>query len=314
MKTRKIIFLLWIVFGMLQSAFAQKFSASLSIDTNQIEIGDWVTAHVEFKVPKFKGAEKKYQIVELGQQVELVRTLPEKIDTYPNLAVYHQRFVVSAYDSGVFQVGPFMVTLNDGRKNDTAITNYLPLYVSTVPVDTTQAIKPINTILDVPYVWKEFVYWYAAGAVLLALLIALYFLWKWYTKKKPEEGKRPPLKVPLYVWVRGELKKLEEEKLWQKDEVKQYYSRLTDIVRMYLEYRYNWNAMEATTEEIALQVGKYDVNDIAKDLLLGILRNADLVKFAKVKPAPDTNMLCIKNAYDFVEMTKPAEQKQEDKK
>lgn len=297
-----------------QLVIAQKFSASLTLDTSQIEIGDWVTAQVEFKVPKFKGTEKKYQIEELGQQIELVRTLPEKIDTLPNLAVYHQQFVLSAYDSGVFQVGPFMITLTDGQKNDTAFTNFLALYVSTVPVDTTQPIKPINTVLNVPYVWKEFIYWYIAGAVLLALIVALVLWWRWYTKKKPEEGKRPTLKVPLYVWVRSELKKLEEEKLWQKDEVKQYYSRLTGIVRMYLEYRYNWNAMEATTEEISAQVSSYDVNDIAKDLLLGILRHADLVKFAKVKPAPDTNTLCMKHAYDFVEMTKPVEQKQEEKK
>jgi hypothetical protein len=85
----------------------------------------------------------------------------------------------------------------------------------------------------------------------------------WYLRR---EGKRKPLVIerpkprdPAHIWAKKELKKLEEEKLWQKEEIKLYYSQLTYILRMYLEYRYNWLALESTTEKISEEISAYDI-------------------------------------------------------
>jgi hypothetical protein len=65
---------------------------------------------------------------------------------------------------------------------------------------------------------------------------------------------RPKPVEPAHVWALAELKKLNSEKLWQKDEHKKYYSRLSEIIRSYLEYRYDVLALESTTDEIKVMI------------------------------------------------------------
>jgi hypothetical protein len=119
---------------------------------------------------------------------------------------------------------------------------------------------------------------------------------------------RPRPKEPAHIWANKELKKLEGEKLWQSDKVKEYHSKLTDILRLYLEFRFNYYAMEATTEEIIAEVNKREISMDASAKLQETLRLADFVKFAKMNPAPDQNTKSMQSALDFVEMTKQLEE------
>jgi hypothetical protein len=104
----------------------------------------------------------------------------------------------------------------------------------------------------------------------------------------------------------SELDKLKEEQLWQHDKVKDYYTRLTDIVRVYLEERYEVPAMEQTTQEILAEF-KGDSSEIKGKLFTGLqktLETSDLVKFAKYTPLADENHFVLVNAYTLVEETK----------
>ena len=65
-------------------------------------------------------------------------------------------------------------------------------------------------------------------------------------KKKPVPIDEKYLLAP-HVWAFKELEKLEKEKVWQQN-IKEYYSRLTDVARTYIELRYKVPAMEKTTE------------------------------------------------------------------
>jgi hypothetical protein len=148
---------------------------------------------------------------------------------------------------------------------------------------------------------------------LIAIIVGL-LLWKKYSKPKTVVIERPKPKDPAHIWARKELKKLEEEKVWQGDNVKLYYSRLTDVLRLYVEYRYGWYAMESTTEEIQTEIENYNLKEKAKENLLSILRAADLVKFAKMIPMPDANIRAMESAYKFIDFTEPNENKPEEKK
>ncbi|HWS01405.1 MAG TPA: hypothetical protein VN249_12360, partial [Prolixibacteraceae bacterium] len=91
------------------------------------------------------------------------------------------------------------------------------------------------------------------------------------------------------------------------DKVKDYYTRLTDIIRTYLEERYEVPAMEQTTQEILSQF-KGECSQIKGKLYTGLqntLDTADLVKFAKYIPLPDENHYVMVHAYSLVEETKP---------
>ena len=67
-----------------------------------------------------------------------------------------------------------------------------------------------------------------------------------------------------------------------------------------------------TTDEIVDALRAIDIEQKQKMDLLAVLRDADLVKFAKATPEADENELAYSKAYTFVEETKPVEQTLED--
>ena len=206
-----------------------------------------------------------------------------------------------------------ILSKNKSGTIDTVLSDYVFVRVTTVAVDTTKAIKPIKAPLDVPYSWNEFIPYIVGGIVLLLLIIAAIYFFRRSKKKKPIVVERPKPKEPAHIWARKELKILEEEKRWQHDEIKIYYSRLSDILRLYLEYRYNWFALESTTEEIIDNISSYSISEEAKGKLMMILEQADLVKFAKMTPLPDINIKAMENGFRFIDLTEQAEIKTEQK-
>src|SRR5690606_15598023 len=81
-------------------------------------------------------------------------------------------------------------------------------------------------------------------------------------------------------------------------------SRLSDILRAYLEYRYDVQALESTTDEISDLLADLKINNELKNRLLETLRLADFAKFAKATPMPEQNIRSIENAKSFVDRTK----------
>jgi hypothetical protein len=284
--------------------------ATLSVDSTHIMIGDQLKLRLAVKHPKNVKIYMPTPKDSIGR-MDFVRA--SKIDTIKQAddEVIAQSYLVSAYDSGNYVAGPVMVFFkNAGGNIDSVLSNSINISVSTIPVDTVKPYKPIKGPLEVPFTWREFLPYILGGLLLIILIVAGVWFWRKYRKAKPVVQGRPVPKDPPHIWVRKELKKLEEEKLWQKDQVKLYYSRLTDILRLYLEFRFNWLALESTTEEIESQIDSYNMKDKAKDSLLQILRTADLVKFAKMLPGPDANIKAMESANKFVDFTEPKEEKE----
>ena len=310
-KTQKIksatVFVCTLLFAFCFFANAQ-VSATLRADSSHIQIGDHL--NIRLTVKHSNNLVVPFPVVadSLGN-MELVST--SKIDTIIDAGnkSLSQLYTVSAYDSGEFHAGPVKVYFkNSTGELDSVFSNDIPVTVNTLDVDTTKPFKAIKAPLDVPYSWREFIYYIIAGVVLLIAIIVGIILYKKYKKQKPVVVERPKPKDPAHIWARKELKKLEEEKLWQGDNVKLYYSRLTDILRLYLEFRYDWLALESTTEEIQSEIENYNLKEKAKENLLAILRAADLVKFAKMVPMPDANIKAMENAYKFIDFTEPRPQ------
>lgn len=286
------------------SVVAQPVVATLKADSNTIVIGDKLNAKLIVNFPA--GTQISFpKITETIGTMEVVAVSEiEKSEQ-----VWSQIIAVSAYDSGDFRLGPIaLAAKNATGKIDTIISTYEFVRVNTLDVDTTQPFKAIKAPMDVPWTWSEFSRYIYPLLFLLMLIVAGIIMYRQQKRKKKPAPDRFVPKDPAHVWARKELKKLEEEKLWQQDEHKQYYTRLTDVLRLYLEYRYRWLALEETTEEIAARLELYPINDIAKKLLLDTLRNGDLVKFAKMAPMPEVNTKAMQAALEFIEITKPAEE------
>jgi hypothetical protein len=180
------------------------------------------------------------------------------------------------------------------------------LKFNTVAVDTTKPIKDIKPQLSAPFDWKGmFVYLLIFAAIVLAGVVIYYLL----KRRKPKTSTREEYdpKIPPHIIAIEALKRLDGEKLWQKGQVKLYQTRLTEILRTYIERRFGILALEMISREIVDAISKLNIpNDIIEKMKY-TLDTADLVKFAKYEPLPDENSLGMKNAIEFVNATIPIE-------
>lgn len=246
----------------------------------------------------------------LTEGVEVVDlSQPDTTRLNNNRLQIKQEVLVTSFDSGFYYIPPFKYVIEE----DTFATESLSLKI--VPVDvpeeaTAADVKDIKNVVAPPFVLWDFVpAWLLILIVAVVLIVvAVYFVARYYKQRKVEAAIPPEKRIPPYELAMQELKQLRESKLWQQGQEKQYYTRLVDILREYIDSRFGINAMEMTSSQIlaALQRNK-DTKEVNK-YLNEILSMADFVKFAKMRPMPDDNERVMHRAVDFVELTRPQSQ------
>ena len=211
---------------------------------------------------------------------------------------------LQAFDSGTYRLPEFVYV----SESDSARSNALTLNVVPVKVTADDPIAGFAKVAEPEGAqFFDFVpdwladYWWVFVLLLLAAAAAV-----WAMRRYKKEGTVLPKKpepTPYEVAISG-LRKLKEKKLWEQGMEKEYFTDLTDILRVYLNKRFGINAMEMTSREIMDHLYDSDVKD-KRDYVRQILNVADFVKFAKVRPLPADNIAAYDNAVKFVEETKP---------
>jgi len=184
-------------------------------------------------------------------------------------------------------------------------SNSLILYVKFPPVDLKKGPVDIKKPFSAPITFKEIAPWLLGIILLAAIIFLVIYAISRRNKNRPLFQRPPKPKLPPHLIALQELDKLKNEQLWQQEKVKDYYTRLTDIIRVYIEDRFVMAAMEQTTPEILDGFKNLQAQIDAKSVLelKEILELADLVKFAKLTPLPDENFNMLSNAYQFVKET-----------
>ncbi len=294
-------FLLLAVF----KSFSQTVTVHARLDTNEIMIGDQVTYAIEVKrnrndLVKFPAFEEK-----LTEDIEIVSKSP--VDSFwskkDQKYILNQTLLLTVFDSGLYYIPPQEFLFVTRQKKDTIRSAATYLEVYPFPLDTTQNIRDIKAIEKAPVTFSE-IYPYILFVIFIGLLgwFLIYYIRK-KEKNQPLIG-RPKIIEPPHVIALRELERLKAEKLWQRKEIKPYYSRLTEIIRRYIEARFGIMAMEQTTDEILIEFeGQEILSDNDYNLLKEMLVQADLVKFAKAEPLPDENETHFENATAFVNNT-----------
>ncbi|MBU2651141.1 MAG: hypothetical protein KKA81_09420 [Bacteroidetes bacterium] len=280
---------------------------STRLDTNDILIGDQTGLLITASFPKnMRLAWPVFQDT-LSGNIEVIKIEPADTanDKSGNLTRVSQRLIITSFDSGYHKIPPLSFLY--AQEGDTSIqyVSTFPLYlkVNTVEVDTTAAIKPIKAPLGAPLTFREVFPW-IIGALLITL--AAWFIYYYFRKRKKHQPLfAPRLKPtrPAHELALEGLEKLRHRKLWQSGKTKEYYTEMTDIVRDYIENRFNVRAVEMTTDEILDGLKEQNINNDAFDKLRQTLILADLVKFAKEQPLPLENDLTLNNSIDFVRET-----------
>jgi hypothetical protein len=290
------------------SASAQ-FTLKAALDTNHYLIGD----HIKLQLAVTYDSSYKAKFPELPAQIPLDSILTlEVLDTVfsdstlsGKIIKHNKTYFLSAYDSGNYFIPSVSVLFFNKKTNtaDSLLSDLLFFRVETIEVDTSQAIKPIKEPLDLPFIFAEIKNIVIIAAIVLLLLaVAVYYF---LTRKKKEIVQEVVVpKRPSHEITFEKLNALKEQKLWQKGEVKAYHSALSEIIREYLESRFQIMALEATTEEIVAKMKIFSIQKEQKIVLQEMLELADLVKFAKVTPLPDEHQRSFDIAWNFVQATK----------
>ncbi len=305
LKYISIILLSFLLFG-----FQSKTdSVAVNLQTKQMVIGEQIKLNLQFFYntvdqeivwPEFDNyVTNDIEIIEKSE----IKTNP--LDSNSTFKfVKQQSFIITSFEPKTHTIPPIEFQYQDSVYKSLPLT----LVVNTVPVDTAKGIYDIYPIYDVEYSVTEQIadavknYWYYL--VILLLIGALIWLYIRYKNKPKEVVVVKEVVLPPHVKALKVLNQLKKEEAWKKENKKEYYSNLTDTVREYLEDRFGIQALEKTTREIINDLKYADISVEDKHFLREILKQADLVKFAKFKPDDDDGYNALNKSLEFVKRTK----------
>ncbi len=209
---------------------------------------------------------------------------------------------LTSFDGNLYHLPPFKVKVN-GKEMKSAD---LALKVVEMEVDTTQVNKFFGPkdVQDNPFQWSDWskIFWLS---ILMVVLVALgYYLYLRLRDNKPVIAHIKIIKHMLpHQKAMKEIEQIKADKMVTSENPKQYYTKLTDTLRRYIEERYGFSAMEMTSSEIIDRLTSTG-DQQSLDELRQLFMTADLVKFAKYSTLINENDANLVNAIDFINQTK----------
>lgn len=297
---------------------AGDFTISARLDSAMLLMGNTTPLHLEVEQPRdlrvslpmLRESAGRGYISLLNDTVEVSEDFrADTVESAPGRIRVNYRFLVQAFDSGAYRLPPFLAVCG----KDTARSQQLSLTVIPVKVGADEKIDDFSTIIgpwdptlsdeDVDDGNPSWLRWWW----LIPLAIAVAILTWWAVRRLRTGGSLLPRKpeTPPYDEAIESMHRLKAEKLWENGREKDYYTRLTDILRRYLVRQYDIQAMEMTSREIMKALKENDRLRPGRPQMRQILNLADFVKFAKVRPLPDDNVKAFGNAMEFLELARP---------
>lgn len=301
-------------------AYAQttdgKISVSAILDRNTATIAERITYTLTIKYKENISLELDIPEKKTGVFTIEKSTL-SKITKKSDMNIQTLTLVLSTLDTGLHLIPGVNINyyLTGARQN---IKNMKPqsLQINIKSLLTDDKITDLSKLKDIKKpvtlaVDKKKITKIAAVTFgILLLIIILIVILRMYLKRKnqPVVIVKTPYEIAIF-----ELNRLQNEHLIEHNQVKEYYFKLSVIIRKYLEGRFSLHAPKQTTEEFFRTISKNDIlKDEYKKSLKTFLANCDFVKFAKYLPDEDEIAKTYSSAKDFVESSREKEEKDAD--
>lgn len=260
---------------------AQQVEVITVVDSTQVKIGEQINLSIQIKSDSFSKIifpeSPVFTPFELLEQSQL-ETLSSQ-----NYYLFTKKYSLIQFDSGAYWIPPQKIVIDESLR----FTDSISIEVATVQVDTLKQplfdIKPIQQVKRNYTKWIQYILVFALVVLILGIL---YYLNVRHRKKKAIEAE----KTPPFEWAINALKALEENQPNDQEEYKIYYSKLTEVIRRYLEEEAKISALESTSDELIDKLelrkdaGTLDLSNETLSNLKSVLRQADLVKFARSAP------------------------------
>ncbi len=282
-----------------------KISLEAKVDKNKIKIGDLI----HYSIIVARDEKINVEMPDLGANLGAFE-IREYSDPDPEKRngeiIQRREYIISTYDIGDYEIPP--VTVRYGVGKDTSwkelTTETIKISVESLKPSETGDIRDIKPPLEIARDWMRIIR-FAAAALLIVLIGILIFI---YIKRRKqgksiiprrEKPKRPPHEIAL-----EELEQLLQDQLLEKGEIKQFYIRISEIIRRYVEGRFFIVAIEMTTAQLIDTMVEAEVENEDVQLVEDFLMQCDLVKFAKYIPTSEENEKVIDQAFEIVNKTK----------
>jgi len=305
---KRLVFNISFLLALASVSFSQNVTVTSAFDSARIYIGDQIKYTVTVDQPASLNLTLPVLKDSLMKNIEILSgPLFDTAQSSDGMIRITEKYLITSFDSGFYQVPPVFAELKNEEGIKRFYSDYSQLEVIRVkiaPADTTARIYDIISPYRAPVTIGEIIPWVLVAALAAALIWAGIRLLKKLRKKKPDE-EEIVIKDPAHIIAFRELEKLRDDQVWQKGEIKLYYTRLTEILRQYLENRYKVYSLELTTGETLDALVKTGFKkDALYNQLKTILTGADLVKFAKYNPEPAEHDTHYQNSWSFVQLTK----------
>lgn len=285
-------------------------SVESHVDRATITIGDRILYTLKITTdPKVK-----LEPLALGSNLGAFEVKDYKIydleKTKDGKVVNKSEYVITTFTTGEYVVPPISINYTDPKGEKKQIKSE-PLFVLVKSVGASESDKEDIRGLKPPIDVRGGYWTYLLILPILALLGAGGFVYYRYKAKGlalpkiPEELQKPAWEVALL-----ELEALRNSDLLQKKHIKRYFIILSDIIRKYIDRRYEISALDRTTEEIKGEIKRIRLDPKAGALIYDLLCFCDLVKFAKYNPMNEEIEKSLEDAYSIVDLTKMEEAKE----
>ncbi|MBP5798518.1 MAG: hypothetical protein J6W43_01235 [Prevotella sp.] len=299
---KKVFFLILMAISV-QMMEAQSVEASI----DQIEMFVGEQSHVTLKAVAKENAKVEFPQFKPTEYVtpgvEVLACQPQEDKATDNGFVERSMvYTLTSFDDTLYYIPPLTVKI-DGKPYQ---SKSLALKVLTIEVDTTHAEKffPPKTVQDNPFLWSEWSLIFWLSVLLLIISAITYYIYIRLRDNKPIITHIRIIKKLLpHQKAMKEIEQIKADKMITAENSKEYYTKLTDTLRKYIEERYGFSAMEMTSSEI---IEKLMATQDQKGLdeLRELFTTADLVKFAKYSTLINENDKNLVSAIDFINQTK----------
>ncbi len=290
-----------------------RFRAEMAPDT--LTIGDPVELLLEAAGPT--GGDLIFPAIEdsIGPWV-VTSVLEEPFTGDSDRAGIRKRVRMTTFQTGVVSLPPLpLLWVPAEGETLVAYTTVQFAWVPSVLPDTFSVADPqaaLGQLRDVKRVVQlEPSRWWLWIIPFLALMAAAYYLTRWWLRKRRQQQtvavpSLAPVKpvLPPEIAFREGLDALRGEEILERGEFKEYYARLSMLLRQYVEGRFGIPAMEETRREILERARTHRHVDVSQaDTLGSWLAETDLVKFARVEKLMEDAEEATRKAEEWVEET-----------
>lgn len=253
-------------------------SVEVSINRNRILIGEQVNYGLKVTLPS-SNYKTFFSFPDSITHFEILRK--EEVKPVKGQVAVEQVITFTSFDSGAWYFPSIPVTITDGSQRLQLNSDSILIHVDYMPIDSTGKPRDIKSMMDVKVV--NYMLYYILAAILVLIILA-WLLYRYYKKRKNRP--KPVLhssETPYDEAIAG-LKKLEDDDLLMKGEVKQYHTRLSDIFKTYYSRIKQTDLRSKTSGEVLIEVRNDTRDDAVQAELAEVLRMSDAVKFARYQP------------------------------